>query len=355
MKQMIYVLCFLGYGIALQSQTQNITVPKAQRGVVTKLAATWCTFCGGQAWDTYKTMVNDLTPKSLVMTAHRSTTSRLYSATAEKILGAFDPVFYQPFFFFNNKVVGEGDATTGSEMKKQVDNFAAVTTPTAQTGLSVKFNINTRELEVNAKTEFFKATTGEFYTGIYLLEKVVVEQQTNRGANAEHLNVLRTHFGGSEFGFDSGNGAIASGFSKLISTKTTLSSKFSPGNLIVASILWQKIGNNYTVVNSNWTENISSVTVSVRENQALKADFGVLPTIVQEQSLVNFNLPKAGKQVLVQIFDVQGRVAATLFRGNLPAGKHQFNLQRQQLSSRGLYFVRLTVDGEFATRQAIVQ
>ena len=84
MKQIIYSLVFLAIATAASSQTTNITVPKTQKGVVTKLAATWCPFCGSEAWDTYKNMVSDLSSKSLVMVAHRSTSSRLYSATAER-------------------------------------------------------------------------------------------------------------------------------------------------------------------------------------------------------------------------------------------------------------------------------
>ncbi|WP_373552905.1 T9SS type A sorting domain-containing protein [Haliscomenobacter sp.] len=355
MKQIIYSLIFLSIATVASSQTTNITVPKTQKGVVTKLAATWCPFCGSMAWDTYKTMVSDLSSKSLVMVAHRSTSSRLYSATAEKVLNAYEPVFYQPYFFFNTKLIGEGDGTTGADMQKAVDNFA-VATPVAQTGLAVKFNPTTRDLEVTAKTEFFKTATGNYFTGIYLIEKSVIEQQSNRGSMADHLNVLRTHFGTSEFGFEVGSGTMSSGFFKTISTKTTLATKINSANIIIASILWQKTGETtYSMVNANWTDQVSNVTTSVVENQALKAGYTISPNIVQEKANLEFSLPKAGKNVLVQAFDIKGQVVATIFSGNLPAGKHQFQLNRQQLSSKGLYFVRLQVDGQFATRQAVVQ
>lgn len=357
MKKIITSLCFVMLGLwSLAQTTTNITVPKIQQGVVTKLAATWCPFCGGEAWDTYKNMVDNLSTKSLVMVAHRSTTSRLYSPTAEKILSAFEPVFYQPYFFFNNKLIGEGDAATNTEMKKQVDNFAISTTPLAQTGIQVKYNPNTRELEVTAKTEFFKTASGNYFTGIYLVEKKVIAQQSNRGTNAEHLNVLRSHFGNDAFGFELGNGTMMSGFFKVISSKMVLPSTINPDNIIIASMLWQKTGDNaYTLVNSNWTDRVSNTTVSVRENQALKADYSIKPNIISEDALVEFDLPTAGKQVLVQAFDIKGRVVKTIYRGSLPAGKHQFQLDRQDLSSKGLYFVRLQVDGQFATRQAVVQ
>ena len=354
MKKTIYLLLILGF-TASNIQAQNITVPKTQRGVVTKLAATWCPFCGAEAWDTYKKMVDDLSTKSLVMVAHRSTSSRLYSATAEKILNVYEPVFYQPYFFFNTKLIGEGDAKTSTEMQKQVDNFAVAGTPTAQTGLVVNYNTAKRELEVSAKTEFFKTATGEFYTGIYLIEKSVIAQQSNRGSMADHLNVLRSHFGTSEFGFEVGNGTMSSGFFKVTTTKYTLPTTILPENVIIASIIWQKNGNAYTMVNSNWTDQVKSVTVGVRENQELKAGFNVAPNVISNQAVLNFNLPKAGKQVLVQAYNVQGQVVATIFRGSLSAGKHQFQLNRQQLNSKGLYFVRLQVDGQFATRQVVVQ
>lgn len=357
MKQIITSLFLLLLGVEGFAQTTaNIIVPKTQQGVVTKLAATWCTICGGQAWDTYKTMVNDLSTKSLVMTAHRSTSSRLYSNTAEKILNAYEPVFYQPYFFFNTKIVGQGSSTTGLDMAKEVDNFAGVSTPTAQTGIQAKFNPSTRELEVTTKTEFFKTATGNYYTGIYLVEKRVIEQQANRSTSAEHLNVLRSHFGSSEFGFEIGTGTMASGFFKVFNAKTTLNANLNPNNIIIATIIWERTGpNTYNIVNANWTDNISSVTVSVRENQALKSSYNILPNIVVDQALVEFELPKAGKQVLVQAFDLKGRVVKTIYRGSLSAGKHQFQLNRYDFNSKGLYFVRLQVDGQFATRQTVVQ
>lgn len=355
MKQIIYFLCFFAAANIATSQTTNITVPKTQRGVVTKLAATWCTFCGLEAWDTYKGMVNDLSSKSLVMTAHRSTSSRLYSETAEKVLNAYQPVFYQPYFFFNTKVVGEGDAATATEMKKQVDNFASATTPVAQTGLMAKYNPATRELEVTGKTEFFKTSTGEFSTGVYVVEKTVIAPQTNRGPEAQHLHVLRNHFGSTEFGFEIGQGTMMSGFFKVFSGKLKIPTNVNADNIIVASIIWQKDGNVYNILNANWTEQISSVVTSVKENQELKAAFSISPNVFQDQAKVEFNLPRAGKNVQVQAVDLKGQVVATLFSGSLPAGKQQFQLNRQQLTSKGLYFVRLLVDGQFATRQAILQ
>lgn len=356
MRQLIYLFCFLGLATAVTAQTQNIVVPKTQRGVVTKLAATWCPFCGGQAWETYKKMVSDLSPKSLVMVVHRSASSRLYSATAEKILGGYDPVFYQPYFFFNTKVVGEGDAATGTEMKKQVDNASALANPTAQTGLQVRYNASNRELEVMAKTEFFKTASGEFTTGIYLIEKSVIAAQANRTNAENHLNVLRTHFGTNEFGFEIGQGTMMSGFFKVTSTKLTLPSTIKLENTIVASIIWQKDGNVYSMVNSNWIDVAGSLTtVSVQEDQELKAGFTILPNIILDKGLLEFNLPKSGQQVSVQAYNLQGQLVSTLYQGNLPAGKHQFPINRAQLTSKGLYFVRLLVDGQFATRKVIAE
>jgi len=356
MKQLIYLFCFLGFATTINAQTQNIVVPKTQQGVVTKLAATWCPFCGGQAWNTYKNMVNDLSTKSLVMVVHRSASSRLYSATAEKILTGYDPVFYQPFFFFNTKVVGEGDAATGTEMKKKVDNVSALANPTAHPGLQVRYNASNRELEVMAKTEFFKTVSGDFTTGIYLIEKSVIAAQANRTNAENHLNVLRTHFGTNEFGFEIGQGTMMNGFFKVTSTKLTLPSTMKPENTIVASIIWQKDGNVYSILNSNWIDVAGFLTtVGVQEDQELKAGFTILPNIITDKGLLEFNLPKSGQQVLVQAYNLQGQLVSTLYQGNLPAGKHQFPINRTQLTSKGLYFVRLLVDGQFATRKVIAE
>jgi hypothetical protein len=44
-----------------------------------------------------------------------------------------------------------------------------------------------------------------------------------------------------------------------------------------------------------------------------------------------------------------------LFQGALPAGPLQLPLNRNPFPARGIYFVRLEADGEFATREIIVE
>ncbi len=349
-----FTLLFLVLISSFTLKGQNITVPQTQKGVVTKLAATWCPICGGTAWDAYKRMVADNGTNALVLTAHRSNTSRLYSATAEILYSQFETVVSQPWFFFNNSIVGRGDGSTEADAKKAVGDFGKIT-PTVQSGIQATYTPANRELSVTVKSEFFKDATGDFTVGVYLIEKSVVSEQSTRTANETHLNVLRTHFGNNVLGSALSSGNTAKGFNQTFTTKLTVPQGINIANARVATIIWRAAGQRSEVVNSNWTDQVAGVSTRVVENAALKAAFKLSPNILESETQVSFKLPKAAKNIKVEVFNTLGQNILTLYRGALGAGAQQLPLSRAQVPAKGLYFIRLEADGEFAIQELIVQ
>ena len=79
----------------------------------------------------------------------------------------------------------------------------------------------------------------------------------------------------------------------------------------------------------------------------------ILPNPFRTSTRVSFSLPAAAS-VTLEVFDVSGRVVATLLsRANLAAGPHQVEFRRPALPS-GLYLSRLQAGPEVVTRKMLV-
>lgn len=328
---------------------QSLSVPRTQRSMVTKLSATWCPICGLTAWDVYDRMVVDNAKNALVVSMHRSTSSRLYSATATEILSNFETAVSQPWFYVNDKRIGQGSTATENTVKTEV-NKLALNTPLAQVGLNANFRPATNELVVNAKAEFFQAGNGEYYLGFYLIEKEVIEEQENRSDKAVHKNVLRTSLTTSAYGtLLSSAASIAAGATFDQSIKFLLAPTYKTSNLTIAAVLWRRNGAKFEFVNLNTDEQVESVTTSVQD-LALASSLQIQPNPVGEAAQIALELPQAVALAEVALFNALGQEVATLYRGGLAAGKHQLNWQRPHQLPVGWYTLRVVAAGRFAAK-----
>jgi hypothetical protein len=351
MKKWIFTL--LGVCAFAWLSAQELTVPKTQRSIVTKLSATWCPICGGSSWDTYERMLTDNAKNALVVAMHRSTISKLYSPTATEILATFETTFSQPWFYVNAKLMGQGSATDEASIKTEVNN-AAKTVPIAQTAMRAVFKPGTREITLSNAVEYFQTANADLYLAFYLIEKQIVEEQDNRSPTAVHKNVLRTALTPSTFG----NQIAVAGKPVAVGTRTTgelkyiLSPMFKPENITIAAVIWRKNGSKYELVNVNTLETVETTTAV--EDPQLAAGFSVAPNVLSDQTWVKAELPTSGKQVEVAVFNLFGQQVRTLHRGALAAGSYQWSLQRGDLTTSGFYIVRVMVDGQFAVKNLLV-
>lgn len=333
---------------------QEIQVPRVQNSLVTKMTATWCTICGSTAWDNYKSLVSTLNAKALVMAGHVSTSSALYSPTAERLIQNFEQSLSHPTFFYNTTRIGSSGTTVVNTISTNVDN-ANKNTPQAQAGLVVTLDPGTRVLTVKSKVEFFQAVQGEYYLGVYLLEKAITAAQAARTFNETHQNVLRTALHADPFGELLANGSLPTGTVRNIQSNLTLTQNYNPANLLIAAVIWRKNGTKYEFVNLNYTGQISASVTSAQNLQLLQG-FHILPNLVSDNAVVRLDLPATSESTSLEVFDVFGRRLQTVFHGRLSEGKHEFRIERAGINAPpGYYLLRLSSGREQAVRQFILQ
>lgn len=352
MKNWIFTL-FFAFTASI-AVSQDIQVPKVQNSLVTKMTATWCSICGSAAWDNYKSLVSTLNTRALVMAGHASSSSALYSPTAERIIQNFEQSLSHPTFFYNTTRIGSSGSTVVNTITTNVNN-ANKNTPQAQAGIAATFDPGTRMLTVQSKVEFFQALQGDYFLGVYLLEKAVTSAQAARTFNETHQNVLRTALHTDPFGEPLASGNVATGTVKTIQSTLTLLPSYNPANLLIATIIWKKNGTKYEFVNLNYTGQISASVTSAQNLQLLQG-FQILPNLVSDNALVRIALPASSENTSLEVFDVFGRRLQTVFQGRLSEGEHEFRIQRAVIDApAGYYLLRLRSGQAQAVRQFVLQ
>ncbi len=351
MKRLIFtffITLFSGFLLA-----QNLEVPEKQMSLVTKHTATWCPICGLEAWDIQKYFLDNLDGNNaIVLTAHISSTSKLYSQTAKELLATYQNVVYQPEFFFNTtKVTGNDDAIKTGMLDKV--NQAAQQMPVAQTGILVTYNAATDTLKVHTNTKFFQTVEGEYQLSILLLEREVYETQASRSSNELHRNIIRKSLNSNTFGpiIASGNTAANTEISREVAVKWN--NQYDLDNIQIVTILWKRNATKYDFVNTNFTKTVQEEqTTSSRAVDPLGSRFTILPNVTRSNALIQLDLLNAYNNAEITLFDRYGRVLRILHRGNLPAGDQSLLLERFT-EPAGVYFLRFRSGSMVATRRVV--
>ena len=103
---------------------------------------------------------------------------------------------------------------------------------------------------------------------------------------------------------------------------------------------------------------IDTSTIGIISNEEIhEGDFYLFqnyPNPFNPSTVITVEIKKS-TQVDLKIYDIEGREVNTLFRGNLPSGKHSFNFDGSNLQS-GVYFCRIATgnDGLFMTRKLVL-
>jgi mono/diheme cytochrome c family protein len=99
----------------------------------------------------------------------------------------------------------------------------------------------------------------------------------------------------------------------------------------------------------------TSISVGIENSLAQRVAFAAYPNPLQTQTILSYGLPQAA-QVKVDLYDVVGKKISTLFDAQAPAGLNTHRLNTQQLGlTQGVYFARITINGETATLKLIQQ
>ncbi len=326
----------------------QIEVPQEQRSMITKVSATWCSNCGNWGWTLMDGLVEDNADKALIVGAHYSGNLQTDESVA---FGNNFNVNGQPKFVLNNTDIGANSSNIAAKRTEVADQVAANFTqsPIVNTGLEAMMSPD-NQIVLRTNTQFFQATSGDYYLGLYVLENNVEENQAGSVADDIHPNVMRKAFGDT-FGSSLASGSIDAGMSVEATYTMPMNSDWNMDNLVLAAIIWEKVGDDYQFVNAH------SVTefvpfVSTNELEASAIDFQLAPTIVQESAIMTFDLEQAAT-ASVQVFDTNGRLVQRVFEGQLTAGQQQFEIGNNDLS--GLYFVHLQLDGKILTEKILFE
>ncbi len=100
---------------------------------------------------------------------------------------------------------------------------------------------------------------------------------------------------------------------------------------------------------------VTTFAVSTTHIRELKR-VNVFPNPVTEQSVVEYELSKASS-VQLELYDAMGRKVAVIENeNNQSSGVHQYNLGRYTAQNpKGIYMLRITVDGQSTTKRLLVR
>jgi hypothetical protein len=351
MKTPRLLILLLALSISLCAQGQTITVPQTQLSLITKRTATWCPNCAdASAWDLKNRLISDLAGQALVISGHHSSSSRLYSPTAKDLIDNFQRTFSQPVFYFNSDYIGNGGSQTENDIKQRVSS-AFSQSPLAQTGLRILFDDSKNLIEVQGRSTFFNTAEGDYYLGYYLVEKSVIETQSNLSSMADHKNVLREAISDGSFGEPLVSGAIAASSSFDFSKQYQFQEIFSPNNFLVAAILWKKNeADGFDLVNINTSDQF--VYTVVTKTYGIKAlnNYQLQPTITQNTSRAVIELESALPNATLSIYNWNGQLIQKIHQGSLTAGQHSFDLA---VEAAGTYLVSLKSGQQVSTQRLI--
>lgn len=338
MKQLFILLFILITKFSLIS-AQNVEVPDTQKPVLIKIAASWCPPCGSWGWDFFDDIYDDNNSKATLITAHHS--GDYQNSTSQDIKNNFN-VIGQPIFLFDgvDQNVVSGNVTSERTAFSSKVDIQSKRSPDVQTGIVATYKDN--KLNINYSTKFFNSVTGDYYLGIYVIEKIVVGYQASRGQSAQHKNILREEVSANSFGKP-----IASGFIEAQqvydgSIESDLGT-YNPQNLQIVAIIWKKEGNSYSIVNSNSDKEVSKANTSANNELGENiTSFEVFPTIINHNSTIQINTNEILNKTQISLYDMNGKKLNNIFSGKLDAGKNKINFDFPHNLSPAIYFIGLS-------------
>jgi PKD repeat protein len=93
--------------------------------------------------------------------------------------------------------------------------------------------------------------------------------------------------------------------------------------------------------------------IGIEEEMAGQTEFKVFPNPVSSVSQIYFNLLE-NASVQLDLIDLTGRTINHVFNGNLNTGEQTFEIDNSKFSTKGVYFVRLTVNGATSVQKILV-
>lgn len=332
---------------------QEIQVKQVQNVLMTKKTASWCPPCGSWGWDTFEALLDADIDHTIFLAAHYSSSNDvLYTPSGEEIVANFESTFSRPAFFVNNKVVAGSSNDALNKIKDGIADAAAIV-PTAQTGIQATYATGSRTIDVATRTQFFTNTDGEFRLGVYIVKKSMISYQASQGNDANHKEVLRDEITDGIFGEVITTGSVTANTSVEQQFSFDLGEEDELENIEILTLIWQKDGESFQLINSNITDDITEAVVNNLDDTAAQQGFSVYPTTIVETAQIELNLTE--KAIIdLTVFDVKGQLVQSIFNGAINSGVQKFELEKNTLSV-GVYFVRLQLNGQIFNRKIVIR
>jgi hypothetical protein len=345
----LYTLLFVMLSVSIFAQ--EIEVPQTQRSLITKRTATWCSVCGGYAWDMMESFVDNHSDRAIVLNAHHSSSSNFHADVAQELVDNLQEAFGQPTFYVNNERIGSGNTNTENTVNTKV-MANEMLSPTAQVGVRAIFNPGDEEATIETRTEFFEDAEGEYFVSVWTAIKNIVGFQATRGENAQHKQILWESVTTSTFGDEIVTGNIATG-SSFETSNTYTFGNFNETQLQVIAVIWKKVGEEYQFVNGNVTNEFIQLS-STQELSADVAEVSVQPNITSTNAQLLIDAKTDLGNTKVQLFNAVGQPVANIFEGQIFNGNYPFNIDRKDFAA-GLYFIRIQSEKGIRTEKIIFQ
>ncbi len=328
-------------------------VPEVQKTLLTKVTATWCPNCGSWGWDFFEHLIEDNTETAIFVGAHHS--GDLSSAPGSAFSENFNAP-YQPYFYAGNVDLGvtNGNVAAKRISTKEIVDANALIPPVANTGFNA--DLTGEFLSVDAKAKFFQEATGDFYLGVYVLENGVINNQASNSTTAVHPFVIRDALTDSEFGNSLMNGTITAGTEFTQNFAIQVDPNWNKNNLSVIGIIWNKVDDKYQFVNVNSINEFESNATAVQTIDENLLSVSLYPTLVNKTSAqLDLNLKTNNLNISVQVFNQNGQLINSVFKGQLNEGPKSLEIDTDNLNA-GIYYVNVrTEDGAVLTKKMIVQ
>ncbi|UKN01879.1 Omp28-related outer membrane protein [Paracrocinitomix mangrovi] len=317
----------------------QITVPTTIKSFYGQVTATWCGFCGQDGKPATEDIITQAGNKAIYSDLHKSSTSALYSPTAEAIANEIGTAG-QPIFTLNGINEGAYSATIVSEIVDSINNFYSTTAANVNTGFN--WAVIGDSIYFQSTTEFFTAQNGNYYMAVYVQEDSIWEFQQNYGGTPGdiwHNNVLRTSMNGN-FGELIADGSIASGTTVDKNYVMAVNGNWDPSKLELFVVIWNEVGGDYQFVNANDEAGTLSGNADMPGNELM--EISIYPNPSKGQFTIKG--PETGT---INIYNTKGQIVERISKTSTT----QFiNLQQ----APGTYIVELVNDkGVFRKRVVI--
>jgi hypothetical protein len=312
--------------------------------MISKVTATWCSFCGQYGWDMFEGTIEEIDVEQdnvLAWTLHYS--GDLQNTAARDITDNFNN-FGQPTFFVNNDDINVNQNNVSDKIAEAKETASFLNDLAPLASVDVKADYNGGAFLIEASTEFLADVMGDYFLSVFLVEDNVINFQQSQGSDAVHKYVLRQSLLEDTWGENIVVGEVAAGYTDGVDIEfpKVLSDNEELSDYYIAAVLWNKdASGTYRVINMNrvQVQELASSTAEPSSDLGFAIHSSEGSIMVEQTAASNYE---------VQIYSLNGqKVYADKVYGN-----QKLNLN---LEAGSIYLVHLVKDGKISTDKILIK